>query len=537
MEENGVGKFSHINDNALRALVEMGYTHVWCTGVLEHATLTDYSQYGISLDHPAVVKGRAGSPYAVKDYYDVDPDLAEDVPNRMAEFDALIKRIHSHGLKLILDFVPNHLARQYKSDNLPEDIPEFGHGDDPSLSFNIHNNFYYLPGTDFTAPNNENLPSDLRNRDYLEAPARASGNDVFSPSPSINDWYETIKLNYGIDYQTGERHFSQIPDTWYKMWEILRFWSKRGIDAFRCDMAEMVPVEFWGWVIARVKEEFPQTLFISEAYSQNAYRPYLFEGKFDYLYDKVDLYDTLKGIIQGHLGTDAITQVWQKQEGIADHMLRFLENHDEQRIASPFFAGNKEAGIPMMAISVFMHRGPVMMYFGQDVGEPASGPSGFSGDDGRTTIFDYWGVPEHVKWVNNGEFDGGRLSEEQKTLQKRYKEILIACNTQTALREGDFFDLQYYNRCPDYTGYSDKVYVFLRHCDKQKLLIAVNLGKYSATAIVKIPSHAFEIMGINKKKITISGRSFSLQSLNAYNTPEALNIELNAFDYKTFEIK
>lgn len=74
---------------------------------------------------------------------------------------------------------------------------------------------------------------------YKEYPAKATGNNRFDAYPNINDWYETVKLNYGIDYQNGNTpHFNPIPDTWTKMLDILLFWAGKNIDGFRCDMAE-----------------------------------------------------------------------------------------------------------------------------------------------------------------------------------------------------------------------------------------------------------------------------------------------------------
>lgn len=501
LEENGVGKFNDITNEALTKLKGMGYTHIWYTGALEHAVLTDYTEYGIPLDDADVVKGRAGSPYAIKDYYDVNPDLAEVVPNRLKEFENLVRRTHKNNLKVIIDFVPNHVARDYYSDAKPVSIKDFGEDDDTTVAFAKNNNFYYLPGSSFTVPNgynslgNNDFPT--KDGEFKEIPAKVSGNDIFSPSPSIHDWFETVKLNYGVDYQDNRKtYFDPIPDTWLKMKDILLYWAGKDVDGFRCDMAEMVPVEFWNWVTAEVKKEYPEILFIAEIYNPNAYRNYITTGGFDYLYDKVELYDTLKHIIQGKASTDDITPIWQRQEGIEKNMLRFLENHDEQRIASPDFAGNMWKGIPMMALTAFMHTGPVMMYFGQDVGEPGKGESGFSGDDGRTTIFDYWGVPEHVKWVNEGKFDGGQLSDDQKKLQAKYVEILKHCNESEAIREGAFYDLHYVNRTSDYQGFSNKVYAFVRHTENQVILIAVNFGENEEKIAVKVPVEAYEKFNI-----------------------------------------
>lgn len=501
IEENGVGKFADFTTEALAAIRELGATHIWYTGVIEHATMTDYSTFGIPPDDADVVKGRAGSPYAIKDYYDVDPDLAIDVNNRMGEFEELVKRTHQSGLKLLIDFVPNHVARKYYSDAKPAGIADFGSGDNPNVAFHPDNNFYYVPGQPFKVPEGyDPLPGfghPTKNSGFTEMPAKATGNDVFSAAPSVHDWFETVKLNYGVDYLSDRRrHFDPIPDTWDKMYEVLSYWSAKGVDGFRCDMAEMVPVEFWQWVIPRIKEQYPDILFIAEIYKPDEYRDYLFRGSFDYLYDKVELYDTLKHIIQGSANTDHLTSVWQRQEGITNRMLRFLENHDEQRIASPFFAGNPQRAIPAMVLTATMHTGPVMVYFGQEVGEPGAGNEGFQGEDGRTTIFDYWGVPNHQAWMNGGRFDGGRLSGEQKDLRNTYKYLLNLSRNEALIAEGSFYDLHYFNRTPSFQSYSDKVYCFLRHDHQSALLIAVSFNQENPEAVrAKVPEDALRKFG------------------------------------------
>ena len=544
IEENGVGKFNDFTPKALEEIKAMGFTHIWYTGVIEHAVLTNYSKYDIASDDADVVKGRAGSPYAIKDYYDVNPDLAESVPDRMKEFEALIMRSHEAGLKVFIDFVPNHVARHYISDSKPEGIEDFGADDDKAIRFDPNNNFYYIPGEPFVIPTNNSTiggePVKSQDNIFKENPAKATGNDVFSSTPSVNDWFETVKLNYGVDYLDNRKtYFDPTPDTWLKMKDILSFWSAKGVDGFRCDMAEMVPVEFWSWVTKELKRDYPEILFLAEIYNPDNYRNYIHTGGFDYLYDKVELYDTLKYIIQGNATTDGITSIWQRQEGIGNHMLRFLENHDEQRIASPDFAGDMNKGIPMMAVTGFMHQGPVMMYFGQEVGEPGKGFSGFGGDDGRTTIFDYWGVPEHQKWLNDGKFDGANLSENQLKLRARYIRILQEVNEYSAIRSGGFFDLHYFNRNADYQGYSDKIYAFLRHNEEENLLIAVNLGGESQEISVKIPEAAWQAMNISKEEIMISGKfEMDIQrgtTMN-YDIETELKFVVPAYDYVILQL-
>lgn len=547
-DENGVGKFSDFNKKALGEIKKMGFTHIWYTGVLEHAVLTDYTGNGIPLDDADVVKGRAGSPYAIKDYYDVNPDLADDVENRIGEFESLIARSHEQGLKVIMDFVPNHVARSYHSDAKAENVKDLGESDDQTKAFDINNNFYYLPGTSFKVPEGYNSLGDnsfpTKDGQFEETPAKVTGNNVFSASPSVNDWFETIKLNYGVDHQNGNtKNFDPIPDTWNKMTDILLYWAGKEVDGFRCDMAEMVPVEFWEHAISKVKSQYPDIVFIAEIYNPNAYRDYI-SGGFDFLYDKVELYDTLKHIIQNKASTDHISQIWQRQEGIAANMLTFLENHDEQRIPSPDFAGDPWKAVPAMVLSATMNKGPVMVYFGQEVGEPGEGSEGFSGEDGRTTIFDYWGVPQHQKWINNGQYDGGRLSEEQKKLRGFYKEILTLCNNSQAISSGGFFDLHYYNRTDNFTGYSDKVYAYIRHSGNEKLLFVLNFGDSEEEANVKIPQHAFDLMAIDAAEVIIEDfynwnqkQSLSAKVLSDQGNSGGLRLTVAPNSYKILKIR
>ncbi|HEY6913943.1 MAG TPA: alpha-amylase family protein, partial [Paludibacter sp.] len=407
IDENGCGKFNSFTPKALEQIKSLGATHVWYTGIIEHATQTDYSAYGIPKDHPGVVKGKASSPYAIKDYYDVDPDLAENVENRMAEFEALVKRTHEVGMKVIIDFVPNHVARQYHSDAKPAGVIDLGETDHSEWAFSPLNNFYYIP--------NQPLNPQFDVKGYMEFPAKATGNDQFTASPTINDWYETVKLNYGVNYvEGGQKQFDPIPDTWFKMRDILLFWASKRIDAFRCDMAEMVPVEFWGWAITQVKERYPDILFIAEVYQPAEYRNYIFNGKFDYLYDKVGLYDMLRDVTSRNSPVRDITSCWQSLEGIENKMLNFLENHDEQRIGSGFFSGNGMCAQPAMIVAATLTQAPVMIYAGQELGELGMDNEGFSGMDGRTTIFDYWGVKSLQAWSNGGMFDGKKLTAEHQ---------------------------------------------------------------------------------------------------------------------------
>ncbi len=490
IERNGSGKLNDITRKVLESIRDLGVTHVWYTGVIEHSHDADYTRYGIARNNAHVVKGKAGSPYAITDYYDIDPDLAVKVDKRLDEFDALVKRTHSAGMKVIIDFVPNHVAREYHSDARPAGIEDFGSGDNYDMFFAPHNNFYYLTRQQFAPSVDMGSGEDA----YVEFPAKASGNDCFTAFPGVNDWYDTVKLNYGVDYGDGSRHFDPIPDTWFKMLHILRYWASRGVDGFRCDMVHMVPLEFWHWAIPQVKEHYPDIIFIAEIYDVALYRPFIEYGGFDYLYDKVNLYDTLRAIETSNHSAATLTNCWQTVEGIGGNMLNFLENHDEQRFASQFYAGDAVRVIPSLVVSTMMSTGPMMIYFGQELGEPGADAEGYSGFDGRTTIFDYWSVPTVRRFLNRGNCDGP-LTDSEKQLRDIYRRILRLANAEKAISEGSFFDLMYVNyENPGLNPH--RHYAFLRHEGDTTLVIVANFGDEASDIAVNIPRHAFNVLDL-----------------------------------------
>ena len=486
LQENGCGKMNDFTPIALKHIREMGVSHIWYTGIIRHATQTDYTAYGIPKNHPAIVKGQAGSPYAITDYYDIDPDLAMDVDKRMQEFEELIERTHKAGMKVIIDFVPNHVARQYQSICKPKGVKNLGEDDNPQMGFDPQNNFYYCPGQRFTPYfdlyHGENEP-------YIEEPAKATGNDCFHNAPGINDWYETTKLNYGVDYYAGRvGHFNPIPNTWSKMTDILLFWARKGVDGFRCDMAEMVPAAFWQWATDKVKFAYPHILFIGEVYNPAEYRNYLAAG-FDYLYDKVGMYDTLREVMRGHQSTHAITGAWQATDDIRNHMLYFLENHDEQRIASSFFAGDAQKGVPALVVSALLQQNPLMIYFGQEYGERGMDKEGFSGNDGRTTIFDYWSVDTLVRAAER------KLTAQEKRLKTIYDKVIGIATTEKAVVDGASFDLMYVN------GQYNHEYAFIRKAGTEVLLVVANFADSNQTVSITIPSHAFDFLKMKEKNV------------------------------------
>ena len=494
IEQNGCGKLNHFTPKVLSEIKSLGITHIWYTGVIEHATQTDYSAWGIRPNNPYIVKGKAGSPYAISDYYDIAPDLAEDIPNRMQEFEALVERTHQAGMKVIMDFVPNHVAREYHSDSMPEGVEQLGAHDDKEKQFSPDNNFYYIPRQRFSP---RFFIGQSTDNEYYEFPARATGNDRFDAYPENHDWYETVKLNYGVDYLGWcTHHFDPIPDTWLKMRDILLFWSSKGIDGFRCDMVHMVPVDFWHWAIAQVKKQYPYIQFIAEIYEPSLYRPYIEWGGFDYLYDKVGLYDKLRAIQCCDVSAAQLSYCWQSLDGLSDHMLNFLENHDEQRFASMQYAGEASRVLPSLVVSATMSRAPMMIYFGQELGERAADAEGFSGRDGRTTIFDYWSVPSVRAWYNEGKCNTTKLSPEQRNLRKLYKQVLTLCNKEKTIAKGEFYDLMYVNFDNQHFDPHHQ-YAYLRYTHNEILLVVVNFGNMAADVAVNIPQHALDMMNVD----------------------------------------
>lgn len=530
IEENGVGKFSDFSAKALQEIRDLGVTHIWYTGVPHHDLITDYTAYGISQDDPDVVKGRAGSPYAVKDYYNVNPDLAEDPERRLEEFKELIARTHNAGLKLIIDIVPNHVARNYEGKSTPAGQFPFGATDDTTVVYSRDNNFYYLPGESFRIPNWNNgyvplggAPHPLSDNAFKEVPAKWTGNGSRLPQPDQSDWYETVKINYGVqpdgtvDFEllpndfgtkTFKEHLEfwadkQVPDSWIKFKDIAMYWLEMGVDGFRFDMAEMVPVEFWSYLNSHIKNSNNQAVIVAEVYNPALYRDYIHKGKMDYLYDKVELYDSIKHIMQGHGWTDHIPVVQNGLKDIEHHMLHFLENHDEQRIASPEFAGDAKKGKPAMVVSATISTSPTMIYFGQEVGEPGAEQAGF-GAPSRTSIFDYIGVPHHQRWVNEKKFDGGQLAQEEKELRDFYKRLLTFTRDSKALM-GGYEDIHYFNR--DHTeNYNYRVLSYVRWQEDERLVIISNFDANDSYSFeLKIPNSIIQEWGLKE------GSSYDLE--------------------------
>jgi glycosidase len=534
IEENGVGKFNDFTDKALNEIKDLGVTYVWYTGVPHHALVRDYTTIGVSNDDPEVVKGRAGSPYAVKDYYNVNPDLAVNPANRLKEFEALIARTHKAGLKVIIDIVPNHIARKYEGRSNPEGVRDFGADDDVSVEYKRDNNFYYIPNTRFEIPdtdkplNGESNP--LIDGKFDENPAKWTGNGSRMAKPDKNDWYETVKVNYGIrpdgskdfpelpagfDTKSYQEHFDfwadkEVPSSWKKFRDIALYWTAKGVDGFRYDMAEMVPYEFWSYMNSAIKVKNPDAFLMAEVYNPNEYRNYIRLGKMDYLYDKVETYDHLKAVIQGKTWPDGLSDIQHRMADIEHHMLKFLDNHDEQRLASPEFAGTPEKGKPLMVVSATISTAPTMIYFGQEVGEAGNENAGF-GTHSRTSIFDYVGVPNHQRWMNGGKFDGGQLSPAEKDLRDFYKRLLNFSINSSALM-GNFEEIQTANRNIT-PGYDIAIYSYTRWSDAQKLIIVTNFYSLASSNFdLRIPADIIQKWKLKDGTYTITDQLYHMKT-------------------------
>lgn len=521
LAENGCGKFHDINQAALVSLKEMGFTHLWLTGVLEQASGTSYQNR--PADDPDILKGIAGSPYAIKDYFDVSPDYAVEPDRRLDEFKQLLDRCHAHDFKVIIDFVPNHVARSYHSDVRPD--LSFGNGDDRSKFFDRDNHFYYLrPGDPGGGPPLKLPTAHLSGCDGKFPPefefGRVTGNNGVSWAPSIHDWYETVKLNYGHDFTTGrdtsalpdaDATAAEVPKTWQTMDQIIAYWQALGVNGFRVDMAHMVPMEFWHWSVKRARARHSDVFFSAEAYDNDPAKltnghvlEELLKAGFDAVYDD-PAYDALEAIYDsGNWANDLDSTTFTGER--FHKSLRYAENHDEVRLASPkeWSGLGMKVGRPVSAVLFAMGRGPVMVYHGQEVGEPAAGTEGFGGDDARTTIFDYWSMPEFTKWVNGGAYDGGRLSEEQKALRAWYGK-LIRITQSPAFTAGEFYGLNHANKeNPNFGRVGNEstsghwLYAFLRHDPKSgnSFLVVVNFhGSETLRNVrVRIPENAAEFM-------------------------------------------
>lgn len=487
LKDNGCGKFSSIDTISLEYLRSLGVSYVWYTGIIRHATAED--EAGCTPSSADWIKGRAGSPYSITDYYDVNPYLADDPDKRMDEFRDLVRRTHEAGLKVIIDFVPNHVARDYgrftAEHPAPTGMAALGATDDKSVHWKDTNDFFYYPETPLTLP--------VKNQTYVEMPAMASGN-TYTASPGVNDWYDTVKLNY-CDFHT---------ETWEKMYDIVNFWAEQGVDGFRCDMVELVPPAFFKWLIEKIKKDRPNLLFIAEVYQKTLYSKYIRDIGFDLLYDKSGIYDTIRAIVEKNVNDSGvpvedwqsakrITWNWQSLGELQPYMLNFLENHDEQRFASDFFGGNVKNSYAALYASLFLNTAPFMLYAGEEVGERGMDNEGFSGTDGRTSIFDWWAPSSLTRLYRYIHGETGALSHDEQETLEFYRKALRFASEDDAVSKGTVYDLCYCNSSSD--GFNqDRHFAFLRDYEDETLLIVCNFSKVDADMKISIPEHAFNWM-------------------------------------------
>lgn len=494
LKDNGCGKFSSIDTISLEYLRSLGVSHVWYTGIIRHATAEDSD--GCTPSSADWVKGRAGSPYSITDYYDVNPYLADEPENRMEEFHKLVERTHAAGLKVIIDFVPNHVARDYgrfaAAHPAPTGMAALGESDDKSVHWKDSNDFFYYPGIPLALP--------IQNQTYMEMPAMASGNS-YTSSPGVNDWYDTIKLNY-CDTHT---------ETWEKMYDIVNFWAGQGVDGFRCDMVELVPPAFFKWLISRIKKDRPDLLFVAEVYQKTLYSKYIREIGFDLLYDKSGIYDTLRAIVEKNAkdsgvpvedwqSAKRITWNWQSLGDLQPYMLNFLENHDEQRFASDFFGCDARNSYAALYTALYLNNAPFMLYAGEEVGERGMDNEGFSGRDGRTSIFDWWAPSSLTRLYKYIHGEKEALAPEEETMLDTYRKALKFAAEDNAVSKGTFYDLCYCNYASD--GFNpDRHFAFLRDFEDETLLIVCNFSKNDADMKISIPEHAFNWMKMPESEV------------------------------------
>lgn len=424
----GKGKFGDFDKACFDYLKSLNVSAVWYTGVIRHASGAPY------------VKGDPGSPYSILDYHDVNPYLANDPRKRMQEFRSLVHRTHAAGLKVVIDYIPNHVS-----------------------------------------PDCEDLPK----HDYCDY-----------------DWTDTRKVDYGRR------------EAWDKMLEIVLFWASTGIDGFRCDMVEMVPPEFLKWLIAKAKEHYPTLLFIGEVYNKDNYRKYIREIGFDLLYDKSGLYDNLRAIICNGASARNITRNWQSLQDLQPNMLNFLENHDEQRFASPCFAGDATKAFPAVAASALFNGASFMIYAGQEVGADAS-----EGVEGRTSIFN-WTHPEPLKNLYSYIHKGKGLTQNSLNLLFRYRKLLSLLSS-PVFSEGSNYDLCWCNSI--LLGFDpERHFAFLRYKilprkrNADSVLVVCNFSGDNAEIQINIPDYLRQQKGLSRLPYRVS---VSVAAWDVYTKP------------------
>ena len=265
------------------------------------------------------------------------------------------------------------------------------------------------------------------------------------------------------------------------------------------------------------EKKFPSLIFIAEVYKKELYAQYIRNIGFDYLYDKSGLYDTLRTVVEKNVNDDGmpvelwqsttgITRNWQFLSDLQPYMLNFLENHDEQRFASDFFGKDAANTFAPLYVSLYLNTAPFMIYFGEETGERGMDEEGFSGCDGRTTIFDWWSVGSvrrlrkliaskgYLATSVSGLVKAG-LKKEEAEIFLRFSQAVRFAAEDTAVGMGTTYDLCYCNMSSD--GFDkNRHYAFLRDFEDHTLLVATNFSGHDSVMKLTIPEHDFEWMGI-----------------------------------------
>ncbi|MBO7604264.1 MAG: hypothetical protein J6S97_07610 [Bacteroidales bacterium] len=409
------GRLSCWDAAALDYLHSLGVDYIWFTGIPRHAT------------GEAFVKGNPGSPYAVSDWYDINPYLADDPARRMEEFRALVERVHGSGLGVIIDFIPNHVACNYKG------------------------NLRLYPWCD-------------------------------------SDWTDTLKVDWSD------------PATEKEFLEVLRFWAGMGVDGFRCDMVELVPADSLRRLIADIHLEHPGLLFIAEVYGRENYRRYINEVGFNLLYDKSGVYDILRGVMDGSRSARDLSWNWQFLGDIQDNMLNFLENHDEQRLASPAFAQSAACAWGAVAYAMLFNSASWMFYAGQEVGEDASESA-----DRRTSIFN-WSHPAGLEHLGKFIHGGTPLPDKEGDILARYRRLGTLART-PLFRSGEVWDLCYCNQQTPGLDL-DHCTAFMRYNGTEAMLVLCNFGPQVVSTDLFIPRELREVAAIDKSEATLHAPAY-----------------------------
>jgi glycosidase len=424
------GQFNALTAERLDEIKDLGVDYLWLTGVLEHASRDQTD--------PDVVKGEAGSYYAIYDNWDVSAQSGS-----MADFEALIDRAHDAGLRVIIDFVANHTARMHRTDVLCKQHLDFGRQDRTDAFFHRDNNYYYITDDSFTPPTQNDVDGadGVFDTDIfaagvqLENPARVTGNDIVSANPASQDWFETVKLNYGYDIQSRQAHYNPRPRTWMQMLDVAQYWVEKGVDGFRVDFAHAVPIEFWRYFASELRRVQPSVFLLAEAYESDqrmrlpgfSYHAML-EAGFDSVYNSEMYWAMHNQVVRPGTMRNANPM---RSPAMNDNILRrgfmftqYMENHDEMRAASRHFApwvGDREQRSRLgLAYTTYLGLTPghLMLHGGQELQEDASVFGGYAGDNGRSSIFDFVYQSQTRTWLH------GTRPQWMIDFRNKYKRLL-----------------------------------------------------------------------------------------------------------------